>query len=108
MPDGNAMQTRVIADQVAEATILKLRSDHPELLKPEIPAPLKWAGGIVAALFVMGIGATATWLVSTTNETQLTVGRIDERIKYMVENQDRRFTALERRVDRIEDEGSRE
>jgi hypothetical protein len=58
----------------------------------------------VAALFVMGIGATATWLVSTTNETQLTVGRIDERIKYMVENQDRRFIAIERRIDRIEDE----
>lgn len=74
----------------------------------EIPAPLKWAGGIIAALLAMAAGGTMTWLISTTNETQLTVGRIEERIKYIGEMQESRLTEIERRVSRIEDSNRRD
>jgi hypothetical protein len=98
---GDAAQTRKVAEQVAEAVMVKVMQERP--IKAEIPAPLKWASAIVAALFVMGVGATASWLVQTTNQTQLTVGRIEEGLKYMVDSQDRRFNEHERRIERLEE-----
>jgi len=110
---GDGAQTRAIGEQIGEAiaekVLARFVAQHPEVKALDIPAPLKWAGGIVAALFVMGIGATATWLVSTTNNTQMTVGRIDERIRYMVEKDDRsdnennrRFDDFDRRITKLE------
>lgn len=59
MPDGNEAQTRLIADTVAEATIMKFVSQHPELNEVKIPAPLKWAGAIIAGLFTDGTQTVA-------------------------------------------------
>ena len=103
--NGNAAQVRVIAESVAEATILRFTQDHPEYKKqppePAVPAPLKWAAGIIAALFTMSIGGMALWLVTTVNQMQLTMTRIDERITNSVEA---RFAEYDRRIGELESE----
>jgi len=106
MPDrsaGDAAQVRLIIEQAVEATIIKLGStplSSPP--KPEIPAPLKWAAGIIASLMALGIGAMVLWLVSTLNEMQLTVARIDERQQSQVGDIDGRFRDVDRRLTRLE------
>lgn len=103
MPDsGNTAQTRVIAEQVADTAITRFAAEHPELRRVEIPAPLKWAGAIIAALFTMGIGAMAVWLVSTVNTMQVTLARMDERMVSQDRSQGSQFDELNRRVTRLE------
>lgn len=46
---GDAAQTRMIAEQVAEAVIVKYAATHPEAQEANIPSPLKWAGMMAAA-----------------------------------------------------------
>lgn len=102
---GNAAQTRIIADQVAEATITQFFRQHPELSpnKPvEVPPPLKWAAAIIAALLVAGIGGSFTWLVTTVNEMQVTLARMDERMAGQTTSSDNRLGEVERRVARLE------
>ena len=67
----------------------------------EIPAPLKWAGAIIAGLFTAGTATLAFWLVSTVSEMQVTLARMDER---MVSGnvQDGRVDDLQRRVQKNE------
>lgn len=76
---GNATQVRIVAEQVAEAAIVKFSQQQPPPEKPEIPPPLKWAAAIVAALLTAGIIALCFWVVSTLSQLQQTVTRIDER-----------------------------
>lgn len=102
MDEGNAAQTRAIAEQLGDALLTKFTQQHPELQKPEIPAPLKWASAIVAALFVAGVGGMAVWLVTTVNEMQVTLARMDERMGNQTVNQDGRFDDLSRRVGTLE------
>jgi hypothetical protein len=71
------------------------------LAKPEIPAPLKWAGGIIAGLFTAGTATLAFWLVSSVSEMQVTLGRMDERMASGVVR-DSRVDALELRVAALE------
>lgn len=106
MPDsGNAAQTRLIVEQVAEVVgeqvITRFVAQHPELRQAavvsEIPAPLKWAGVIVAGLFTLGTGSMVLWLVSSMSQMQITVARIDERLNSGT-IKDARFDDLERRV----------
>lgn len=101
MTTGNEAQTRLIADTVAEATIMKFVSQHPELNEAKIPAPLKWAGAIIAGLFTAGTATLAFWLVSTVSEMQVTLARMDER---MVSGniKDSRYDEIERRVVNLE------
>lgn len=106
MPDsGNAEQTRIIAETVADTAITRFVSQHPELrqgsVTAEIPAPLKWAGAIIAGLFTAGTATLAFWLVSTVSEMQVTLARMDER---MVSGnvQDGRVDDLVRRVQKNE------
>lgn len=105
---GDAAQTRAVAEQVGEAAatiaIHKFVAEHPEVFKskPEIPAPLKWAAGIIAALFTMGVGGTAVWAMTTINEMQVTVARIDERMESDSKAQDGRFDEINRRLTRLE------
>lgn len=88
--------------QVAELAVEQHALIHPEKPSVEIPAPLKWAGVIMAAIMTaVGTGA-AIWVVSTLNSLQVTVARIDERQQAQVgdfgsqvANLDRRVTALE-------------
>lgn len=103
--DGNAAQSRIIAQQVARATITEFVAEHPELRphpKPEIPAPLKWAGAIIAALLATGVGGTAVWLMTTVNEMQVTLARMDERMASSTSSQDSRFDEINRRLSRLE------
>lgn len=100
---GNVSQARVVADQVAEAAILRFTQEHPELRqKVELPPPLKWAGGIIAALFTMGVGAMAVWLVGTVNSMQVTLARMDERLASQTTSQDDRYADHERRIQQLE------
>jgi hypothetical protein len=71
------------------------------LSKPEVPAPLKWAGGIIAGLFTAGTATLAFWLVSSVSEMQVTLGRMDERMASGVVR-DSRVDALELRVATLE------
>jgi hypothetical protein len=47
--------------------------------KVEIPPPLKWAGVIIAALMTLTVSSGVAWAVSTLNQLQITVARMDER-----------------------------
>lgn len=98
---GDAAQTRLIAEQVAEAVILKYESEHPRPKETPIPAPLKWAAAIIAVLFTTGIAAMVFWLVSSVSEMQLTLARVDERMT-TGSVKDSRFDEIERRVARLE------
>lgn len=100
MPDrdtGNAAATRAIADQVAEATVELYARKHPPS-KAEIPAALKLWGSIAAAVMTLTVTSGVVWGVSTLNDLQITVARMDER-------QQRDETG--KRLDKIEDRLSR-
>jgi hypothetical protein len=109
MPDrpphsGDMAQIRLIAEQVADTALTKFVATHPEVepKEPEIPAPLKWAAAIIASLMSLGIGALCLWLVTTLNEMQVTVARIDERQQSQGGDIDARFREVDRRVTRLE------
>lgn len=99
---GNEAQVRMIAEQVAEAAVQDVLFKHPEFRKADIPAPLRWAGGIVASLFTMGIGALAVWLVMTVSDMQVTLARMDERMLSQNTSQSGQFQMLDERVKRLE------
>lgn len=99
---GNETQARIIAEQVAEAAITKFTQLHPEVSKAEIPAPLKWAGGILAAVATACTVAMAIWVVSTLSGLQQTVTRIDERQQITGDAVTQRLTADEQRITRLE------
>lgn len=101
---GNMEQNRLAAEAIAEAVISKFVSQHPEVIKPELPPPLKWASAILAALFVTGISGMGIWLISTVNEMQVTLARMDERLANQTTSQDGRFDELERRIGMLEND----
>lgn len=68
----------------------------------EVPAPLKWGAAIVSAVITLGVSALFFWLISTVNDMQQTLVRIDERQKAQTENRDERFTDHDRRISRLE------
>lgn len=106
MPDslGDAAQIRLIGKQIAKSAIVEFVAEHPELARreAEIPAPLKWAGGIVAALFTAGIATLAGWLVISVSEMQVTLARMDERMALQGDTQTGRMTEMERRIVQLE------
>jgi hypothetical protein len=111
---GDAAQTRKIVEQACEATaeivLSKYVASHPPLpVQAEIPTPLKWAGGIAAVLLTTGIGGTTVWAMTTINEMQVTVARIDERLVGSASAQTssddenrRRFEEINGRLTRLE------
>ena len=110
MPEslGDKAQNRLILEQIGEASaeiaINKFVAQHPEVRQSavvaEIPTPLKWAGGITAALLTTGVGALAFWLVSSVSQMQVTLGRMDERMASYIETQGQRMNEIDRRLDR--------
>lgn len=101
---GDAAQTRMIAEQVAEAVLVRYASQHPQSQEAKIPPPLKWAGAIAAMLFTVGTASLAFWLVSTVSGMQVTLARMDER---MVSGtvKDSRVDELDRRLTKLENPG---
>lgn len=104
--DGNAAQIRAVADQVgkaaAKSAVEEFVANHPELKKPDIPGPLKWAAGIISALLAMGVGGTVVWLMTTVNEMQVTIARIDERMANQSVAQGGQYEEINRRLTRLE------
>lgn len=106
--DGNAAQIRIMTEQVADAAateaISRLLKVHPELSQPksEIPPPLKWAGGIVAALLTLAVGSMAVWLVGSVSQMQVTLARMDERMSNQTGSLEARFVSVEGRVSKLE------
>jgi len=100
--EGNAAQIRVVAEQIADAAIVRFTQHNPGLLrdppaKAEIPAPLKWGAGLFGAVLVLAASSGLLWLVSTVNTMQVTLARMDERMT-TGSIKDNRFDDLERRV----------
>lgn len=104
--DGNTSQTRAVAEQVgkvaAKLAVEEFIEAHPEFKKPELPAPIKTAAAIISALLVMAVGGTLVWAMTTLNETQVTVARIDERMRADTASQADRFEEINRRLTRLE------
>lgn len=102
---GNEAQVRVIADQVAEAAIVRFyqtQAQVPQQTESIVPAPLKWAAGIVGALFTAATIGMAFWMVTTLSGLQETVTRIDERQKLLDPALSKRFDDVERRLGVLE------
>lgn len=95
---GNSAQVRVIADQVADAAITRFAAEHPEISKDSGFSNFqKGVVGVAVTLLVSAI----LWLVSTVNQMQLTLARLDERIA-SGGVKDARVDDLERRVTTLE------
>lgn len=109
--DGNQAAVRAVAEQVgaaaAKEAIEQFVSQHPELNRPiqaEIPVTLKWAGGIAAAVMTLLMGSACIWLVTTVSEVQVTLARMDERMKAEGPTRETRFATIEARLARLEAE----
>ena len=100
--DGNAVQTRAVAEQVAEAVLTRFVAEHPDINRQDIPPMLKWSAGVVSALLTAGISALAFWLVSTVNDMQMTLARVDERMASQADNQASQFEEINRRINKLE------
>jgi len=100
--DGNEAQSRMIARQLFSVWTEE-QGQVKEPPKPiELPAPLKWAAGIVAALSTAAAGGMALWLVTTVNEMQLTLARMDERMANSTTNAVGRIDNIELRLRELE------
>lgn len=108
MPDrglGNEVQARRLAEDVAVVAIEKFAQMHPassDAPKPEIPAIIKIAGGVISAVITAGFIGVCFWIVTTLGDLQQTVTRIDERQKLVAENGDARLAEIDRRVNALE------
>ena len=92
---GDSAQVRLIAEAIAEATIIKFENARGSPPKADLPPPLKWAGGIVAGLMATGVAAMAFWLVTTVNDMQVTLARVDERMNGELDELSWRVSRLE-------------
>lgn len=103
---GNEVQIRAIAEQVALAAIEKFAQTHPPAPpKAEVPAPLKWAAVIVAALMTTGVATLAIWVVATLSGLQQSVTRIETRQQVTDGSLEWRFKEIEKRLDHLEHKG---
>jgi hypothetical protein len=108
VPDslGDAAQTRMIAQQVAKAAIAEFDAEHPrrevELPDAKVPAPLKWAGVIVAGIMSVGSAGLLFWMISSISQMQLTLARMDERQSMNTTNWEAKFRGLDDRLGRLE------
>lgn len=98
---GNEVQARAVAEQVAVAAVELYAQRHPPIPpKPEIPAPIKWAGGIIASVMALASTGGMVWGVTTLNELQITVARMDERMRH--DTTPERLEKIEERLTRLE------
>jgi hypothetical protein len=97
---GDDAQIRRVAEQIAEATLVRLADRVDEKLhlkEPAIHPLVKWLVGAIAGLGSAAIIGGGVWLVSSVSEMQKTLVRLDERMANGAVK-DARFDALERRV----------
>lgn len=98
---GDSAQTRAIAEQVAEAVILKYESEHPRAHEATIPPLIKWLVGAIAAFGGAAIIGLGFWIVSSVSALLVTTARIDERMS-SGSIKDNRVEDIERRVTKNE------
>jgi len=94
-----------VASAAGTAAIAGFIAQHPEFAskqKVEMPAPLKWASGVIASLFVMGASGLAFWLVGTVNDMQVTLARVDERTTNQSEQGNKQLDDLQKRMSALE------
>lgn len=103
MPTAAREIAREEAEKVAGEVLAQFAREHPELRKIEIPPPLKWAGGIVAALGSALVVAFFVWLTSAVNSMQVTVARIDERQEAQLASVAGQIDGLRDRVSDLEE-----
>lgn len=103
MPDGlgNAAQSRIIAEQVAEAVILKYETEHPRQREAPLPPLIKWLVGAIAGFGAAALIGLGFWLVTSVSQMQVTLARLDERIT-SGGIKDSRVDDIERRVSKNE------
>ena len=93
-------------EQIADVALGRFVSRHPELrqntIVTEIPTSIRWLGVIIGAVMTALIIAGAQSLVTSSSEMQVTLARLDERIGSWIRTQDDRYAALDRRVERLE------
>lgn len=117
MPDsGNVEQVRLVAEQVADAAILRFASRHPEMVKQPVEAPpmVKWLVGAIAAFGSAALIGLGFWLVTSVSSMRETLARMDERqsgadtaqIARDAE-QDRRITKNEAAIAQLNGDGGR-
>lgn len=105
--DANAMQNRIVLEQVAEAAVTKFRLENPELFlrqnsKADIPVPLKWAGGLIgAAMTALGI-LSLNGAVTSINDMRIALAEVKLQITLQNEMQKNQMADLERRVTNLE------
>lgn len=97
---GDAAQTRIIVEQVVEAAIVRLKAQPAD--EAHIPPILKPIGVIAMAVVTASAIAFLGWMVTTTSDMQLTLTKIEERLKNQNEAEIIRFNQLEDRVERLE------
>lgn len=97
--DGNVEQTRVIAKAIARQMIEVYGEPAKE---KDLPAPVKWAAGIIAGLMTVGSAGLLFWMVSTISVTQITVMEIKTRQQMTTEQWEQKFASLEQRMESIE------
>lgn len=95
---GNTVQSRVMATQIARAAIAEYVLEHPQTRKDSGFSNFqKGVVGVATTLLIAAI----LWLVSTVNQMQLTLVRLDERIAGG-SVKDNRYEDLDRRVTTLE------
>ncbi|MGW8201909.1 hypothetical protein ACWGM0_05090 [Sphingomonas bisphenolicum] len=110
----NLAQIRQMAQQAADLALAEYADRFarierifqtlqlPDQSKMEMPPLLKWTGGIITAIVTAGVIALFLWLVSSVNDMQQTLARMDERQKAQVEGLGSRFDDYDRRIRRLE------
>lgn len=98
---GNAAQNRMIAEQVAEAVILKYEAEHPRAREATTPPMVKWLVSAIAAFGSAALVGLGFWLVSSVSALLVTTARIDERMS-SGSIKDSRVDEIERRVTKNE------
>jgi hypothetical protein len=97
-------ESKELAAVVGAAVASALQQPVP---KTEIPAPLKWAAGIISALLTMAVAGSGAWLINTVNAMQITLTRLDERSINDGKLQEQRDTDFERRLQSLEGRSGR-
>jgi hypothetical protein len=93
-------------EEIADKVIQRFTSQHPELRQgtvvTEIPPTIRWAGIILGGTMTAAATAGLFWIVTSVNEMQVTLARMDERIGGWISMQETRYVDLERRISNLE------
>lgn len=107
-PRRNPQSQPETTEEIADTVIQRFVSQHPELRQgtvvTEIPATIRWAGIIIGGTMTAAATAGLFWIVTSVNEMQVTLARMDERIGGWISMQENRYVDLERRVSNLEKE----